>query len=138
MNYDEAFTFLSTNFDAVVNTFRRSGAIQTSVVKAGAYQGGVVFVAIGSSAKLKNLRRDSRCTVTVVSPHWDRWCAVEGRAVIRDWDNTDHEALRVELREAFVACGGTHDDWDEYDRVMRDDSRAIVVVSADHVYGQGV
>ena len=138
MNYDDARRFLSTNFDAVVNTFRRSGAIQTSVVKAGAYQGGVVFVAIGSSAKLKNLRRDPRCTVTVVSPHWDRWCAVEGRAVIRAWDNTDHEALRVELREAFVACGGTHDDWDKYDRVMRDDSRAIVVVSADHVYGQGV
>ncbi len=137
MNYNDALPFLSTNFDAVVNTFRRSGAIQASVVKAGAYQGGVVFVAIGSSAKLKNLRRDPRCTVTVVSPHWDRWCAVEGAVVIRDWENTDHEALRVELREAFVACGGTHDDWDEYDRVMREDSRAIVVVRADHVYGQG-
>ena len=138
MDYEDARTFLSTNFDAVVNTFRRSGAIQASVVKAGAYQGGVVFVAIGSSAKLKNLRRDARCTVTVVSPHWDRWCAVEGTVVIRDWENTDHEALRVELREAFVACGGDHDDWDEYDRVMREDRRAIVVVSADHVYGQGI
>ena len=138
MNYNDAHTFLSANFDAVVNTFRRSGAIQSSVVKAGAYQGGVVFVAIGSSVKLKNLRRDPRCTVTVVSPHWDRWCAVEGTVVIRDWENTDHEALRVELREAFVACGGDHDDWDEYDRVMREDRRAIVVVCADHVYGQGV
>ena len=138
MNYNDAHTFLSANFDAVVNTFRRSGGIQSSVVKAGAYQGGVVFVAIGSSVKLKNLRRDPRCTVTVVSPRWDRWCAVEGTVVIRDWENTDHEALRVELREAFVACGGDHDDWDEYDRVMREDRRAIVVVRADHVYGQGV
>ena len=138
MDYEDARAFLSTNFDAVVNTFRGSGAIQASVVKAGAYQGGVVFVAIGSSAKLKNLGRDPRCTVTVVSPHWDRWCAVEGTVVIRDWENTDHEALRVELREAFVACGGAHDDWEEYDRVMREDRRAIVVVSADHVYGQGI
>ena len=138
MDYRDAENFLSTNFDAVVNTFRRWGAIQASVVKAGAYQGGVVFVAIGSSAKLKNLRRDPRCTVTVVAPRWDRWCAVEGRVVIRDWGNTDHEALRVELREAFVACGGTHEDWDEYDRVMREDRRAIVVVKPDHVYGQGI
>ena len=138
MDYNRARSFLSSNFDAVVNTFRRSGAIQSSVVKAGAYQGGVVFVAIGNSAKLKNLARDSRCTVTIVGTQWDRWCAVEGTVVIRDWDNTDHEALRVELREAFVACGGTHDDWDEYDRVMREDRRAIVVVQPDHVYGQGI
>ena len=108
------------------------------MVKAGAYQNGVVFVAIGNSAKLKNLARDPRCTVTVVSPHWNRWCAVEGKVVIRDWDNTDHEALRIELRETFVACGGDHDDWDEYDRVMREDRRAIVVVQPDHIYGQGV
>ncbi len=138
MDYTDALAFLSSNFDAVVNTFRKSGAIQSSVVKAGAYQSGVVFVAIGNSAKLKNLARDPRCTVTIVSPHWNRWCAVEGKVVIRDWDNTDHEALRIELRETFVACGGDHDDWDEYDRVMREDRRAIVVVQPDHIYGQGV
>ena len=67
MDYNDALAFLSSNFDAVVNTFRKSGAIQSSVVKAGAYQNGVVFVAIGNSAKLKNLARDPRCTVTVVS-----------------------------------------------------------------------
>ncbi len=138
MDYTDARPFLSSNFDAVVMTFRNSGAIQSSVVKAGAYQGGVVFVAIGDSAKLKNLARDPRCTVTIVSPHWDRWCTVEGTVVVRDWGNTEHEALRIELREAFVACGGDHDDWDEYDRVMREDRRAIVVVQPDHVYGQGV
>ena len=58
MDYNDALAFLSSNFDAVVNTFRKSGAIQSSVVKAGAYQNGVVFVAIGNSAKLKNLARD--------------------------------------------------------------------------------
>ena len=38
MDYNDALSFLSSNFDAVVNTFRKSGAIQSSVVKAGAYQ----------------------------------------------------------------------------------------------------
>ena len=55
---------------------------------------------------------------------------------IRDWENTDHEALRLARRKAFKACGGDHSDWDEYDRVMKEDRRAIVVVKPDHVYGQ--
>ena len=138
MRYEDARTYLSSNFDAVVNTIRKNGSIQASVVKAGAYEDGVVFVAIGNSAKLRNLARDPRCTVTTVSTHWGSWCAVEGTVTIRDWENTDHEALRLELRKAFKACGGDHSDWDEYDRVMKEDRRAIVVVKPDHVYGQGI
>ena len=138
MIFEDVRAFLESNFDAVVTTLRKDGATQASVVKAGAYEDGVVIVAMGSSAKLKNLARDPRCTVLTVSPDWGRWCVVEGTVTIRDWDNTDHEKLRLELREAFKACGGDHDDWDEYDRVMREDRRAIVVVKPYHVYGQRV
>ena len=138
MNFEDARSFFDSNFDAVVTTFRKSGAAQSSVVKAGAYKDGVVLVAIGSSAKLKNLARDPRCTLLTVSPGWNRWCVVEGTVTIRDWDNTDHEELRVELRNAFRACGGQHSDWDEYDRVMKADRRAIVLIKPHHVYGQGV
>jgi len=138
LEYEHAKPFLTSNFDAVVNTFRKSGAIQASVVKAGAYKDGIVFVAIGNSAKLINLARNPRCTVTMVSTHWQAWCVVEGKAIIRDWNNTDHESLRLELRAAFKACGGHHDDWSEYDRVMREDYRAIVYVQPDHIYGLGI
>ena len=31
----------------------------------------------------------------------------------------DAERLHVLLREIFQAAGGTHDDWDTYDRTIR-------------------
>jgi hypothetical protein len=41
------------------------------------------------------------------------------------------------LREAFKGAGGTHDDWDEYDRVMAADRRAVVFVTPTRVYSNG-
>jgi len=35
----------------------------------------------------------------------------------------------------FVAAGGTHDDWDEYDRVMAAERRTAVFVHADRISG---
>jgi hypothetical protein len=40
----------------------------------------------------------------------------------------------VMLREIFTATGGTHDDWDTYDRVMREERRTAVLISPDRVY----
>ncbi|MDT4921585.1 MAG: hypothetical protein QOI15_2487, partial [Pseudonocardiales bacterium] len=37
-------------------------------------------------------------------------------------------------REVFEAAGGAHDDWDEYDRVMRTDRRAAVLVTPTRIY----
>jgi hypothetical protein len=33
------------------------------------------------------------------------------------------------LRAVFRAAGGTHDDWDEYDRVMAAEGRVAVLVT---------
>jgi hypothetical protein len=38
------------------------------------------------------------------------------------------------LREVFQAAGGTHDDWDIYDQVMRDERRTAVLVRPTHTY----
>jgi hypothetical protein len=37
----------------------------------------------------------------------------------------------------FKAAGGTHDDWDEYDRVMASERRAAVFIAAQRVYSNG-
>ena len=50
-------------------------------------------------------------------------------------DETDAESLRLLLRDVFTACGGTHDDWDTYDRVMREEGRVAVLVPPRRVYG---
>ena len=137
MSFEDWRSFFEEHNDAVITTFRRNGAAQMSVVNAGAYKDGVVTVLIGNSAKLKNLARDPRCTLIVVTDNWGEWAVIEGKVEITGWDNTDHEALRLELRDAYRACGGgEHPDWEEYDRVMKGERRAIVLIRPDHVYGQ--
>ena len=49
-------------------------------------------------------------------------------------DGIDAERLRMLLREIFTAAGGTHDDFDTYDRVMREERRTAVFVHPDRVY----
>jgi PPOX class probable F420-dependent enzyme len=129
----------------VVSTLRADGTIQASVVNAGVYEhpvsraGGVAFVAMGGSRKLANLRARPRVTV-VARASW-QWAAAEGDAELIGPDDpiggVDAEQLRLALRAVFVAAGGSHDDWDEYDRAMAAERRTIVFVSVDRVYSNG-
>jgi PPOX class probable F420-dependent enzyme len=128
---------------AVVSTTRGDGTIQSSVVNAGVLQhplGGrpvVAFVAAGSSQRLRNLRARPRTTV-VLRASW-QWAGVEGTVELAGPDDPlegiDAERLRVLRREIFTAAGGTHDDWDEYDRVMASERRVAVFVDPIRVYG---
>jgi hypothetical protein len=96
----------------------------------------VGLVAIGGSRKLRNLRADPRATI-VARAGW-QWATVEGTAEIIGPDDphpdVDGEALRLLLRDIFRAAGGTHDDWDAYDRVMADDRRAAVLLAPRRIY----
>ena len=52
-------------------------------------------------------------------------------------DGIDADGVRLLLRAVFTGAGGTHDDWDTYDRVMRDERRVAVLIDPDRVYGNG-
>jgi hypothetical protein len=41
------------------------------------------------------------------------------------------------LRAIFTAAGGTHDDWDEYDRVMAEEGRTAVLLEPARIIGNG-
>jgi PPOX class probable F420-dependent enzyme len=128
-------------FLAMISTARADGTIQSSVVNAGVLadpdngQQVVGFVTYGP-AKLANLRARPQVTVTFRAG-WE-WAAVEGRARIIGPDDptpgVDAERLRLLRREVFTAAGGTHDDWDEYDRVMAAERRAVVLVTPTRIY----
>jgi PPOX class probable F420-dependent enzyme len=126
----------------VVTTLRSDGTAQASVVNAGVLShpltGAPVvgLVAAGGSRKLQNLRADPRCTI-VARAGW-RWATVEGTAQLvgpdDDHPDIDPEALRLLLRSIFEAAGGTHDDWDTYDRVMAEERRAAVLITPRRTY----
>ena len=136
MEFKDALPFLELEHSAVVTTIGRSGLPQATIVRAGPYEGTMAFVVRGGTVKLANLKRDDRCTVLVAKPDWTRYATVEGRAATHRQDNTGEEELRMLLRRVFSAAGGTHSDWEEYDRVMREEARAVVLVTPERVYGR--
>ena len=137
MEFEDAVPFLQNNHRAVISTYQKTGGMQSSIVVCGAYQGQGAFVSVhGSSAKVRNLRRDPRCTMLAVTSDWRSYVVVEGQATLKDARNTDAEELRVLLREVFRACGDQeHPDWEEYDQAMVKQDAVVLLVSPDRVYG---
>ncbi len=137
MQFEDVRLFLETNHRGVVTTRRANGATQASIVVCGAYKGNAAFVAVrGSSAKVRNLRREPSCTVLAVTEDWRSFSVVEGSASLFDASNTPAEELRVLLREVYRACGDKdHPDWEEYDRAMVAQQAVVVLVSPERVYG---
>jgi PPOX class probable F420-dependent enzyme len=143
MNSLDSFVTVArqVNYLAVVSTLRADDTIQSTLVNVGVLPSPfgservLAFVTYGK-VKLANLRMRPQLTVTSVSG-W-RWSTVEGRAAIvgpdDPHDGVDAERLRLLLRQVFEAAGGTHEDWAEYDRVMRDERRAAVLVTPTRVY----
>lgn len=128
---------------ATVCTTRADGSVQASLVNAGILdhpldgQPMAGFVAAGNALKLRHLRARPELTI-MWRAGWE-WVAVEGEATLigpdDPVDGIDDERLRLLLREVFQSAGGTHDDFDEYDRVMRDEHRTVVLVRPYRMYG---
>ncbi|MGI9164653.1 MAG: TIGR03618 family F420-dependent PPOX class oxidoreductase [Mycobacterium sp.] len=127
---------------AVVSTLRADQTIQASLINAGILphpgtgEPILGFVTYGR-VKLANLR--SRPQVAVTFRDGWRWATVEGSAELAGPDDAQNwldgaERLRLLLREVFVACGGSHDNWGEYDRVMAEQGRTAVLITPTRVY----
>jgi PPOX class probable F420-dependent enzyme len=129
----------------VVSTLRADNTIQASLVNAGVLphprsgQPVLAFVTYGK-VKLANLRARSQLAATF-RDGW-QWATVEGNAELAGPDDpqpwlSDADQLRLLLRDVFTAAGGTHDNWDEYDRVMAEQRRTLVFVEPTRVYSNG-
>ena len=128
-------------FLAVVSTLRANETMQCSVVNAGVLahpvdRADVVgFVTYGRT-KLANLR--VRPQLSIVYRVERKWIAVEGRAELIGPDDPhpefSAEQLRLLLREVFVAAGGSHNDWDSYDRIMVEQRRTVVLMRPSRIY----
>ncbi|OBH51954.1 PPOX class F420-dependent oxidoreductase [Mycobacterium sp. E2479] len=130
---------------AVISTVRGDGTVQASLVNVGLLahpstgEQALAFTTYGR-VKLANLRARPQLAVTFRNG-W-QWATVEGRAELVGPDDAqpwlaDADQLRLLLREVFTAAGGTHDNWDEYDRVMASERRAVVLIAPTRVYSNG-
>ena len=71
---------------------------------------------------------------------WE-WVAVEGPVRLVGPDDLPAgfpaDGLPALLRDVFTAAGGTHEDWEEFDRVMAAERRAAVLVEPARVTSNG-
>jgi PPOX class probable F420-dependent enzyme len=127
----------------VVSTSRADGSIQSSVVNAGVLPHPVTgepvvgLVARAGSRKLANLRERPRASI-VIRVGW-QWASAEGPAtLIGPDDPSDGVDVRLLLREIFIAAGGIHEDFDEYDRVMAHERRTAILITPERLYSSGL
>jgi PPOX class probable F420-dependent enzyme len=142
LSLDDAMAIAAQDaYLAVVATTRDDGSVQASVVNAGAVEHPVTgeqvtgLVTYGP-AKLRNLRARPRIAVTWRAG-W-RWVTVEGTAELigpdDPHDGLDQDQVRLLLRRVFTGAGGTHDDWDGYDRAMAEQRRTAVLIRPERIY----
>ena len=141
---DTVRKYLSTDTGlAVISTAQADGRVLSSLVNCGLIDHPVsgevrlAMVSGGGAARLGHIRRGSEVTVAVTRG-WN-WAGVTGPAeLVGPVDSASglgSDATRLLLREIFEAAGGTHDDWEEFDRAMADDGRTAVLVSPERIIG---
>ena len=141
---DHVRRFVRTDQGLAVVSFGRSdGSVHSSLVNAGVMDHpvtGVESVALvvrGNTVKLRHWRHTPEATI-VFKSGWS-WIGVEGTTTIigpdDHLDGFDPSGIPRLLRDVFTAAGGTHEDWDQYDRVMAAERRTAVFVHPARIMG---
>jgi len=86
--------------------------------------GAVIFSSRETAIKVKNLRRDPRASLCVLSDEfYGSWIQIDGRAAIVSLP----EAMDG-LVDYYRRLAGEHPDWDDYRRAMENERRVLVRV----------
>ena len=130
MDAEAAREFIGKNHRAVLATYRADGSPQMSPVMADVDADGLIVVSTRETAmKTKNLRRDPRASLCVMSDgFYGEWVLVDGRAAIISLP----EAMEG-LVEYYRRVAGEHPDWDDYRAAMERERRVLLRISIDRV-----
>jgi len=107
-------------------TTRTDGRPQVSPVSGGVDNAGRIVVSTyPDRAKVRNVERDPRVSVCVLSDEWDGpWVQVDGRAEVLHLP-----AAEDALVDYYRCIAGEHPDWDEYRAAMRLQGKSLIRVT---------
>jgi PPOX class probable F420-dependent enzyme len=130
---------------AVVSTLRADHSIQSTLVNAGIInhpRTGRPVAAFVTAGQVKQAHLRARPQITVTFRSGWQWASIEGAAVLVGPDDPQPWLSAAELpsllRAIFVAAGGQHDDWEEFDAVMVRERRLAVLVDPLRIYSNPV
>lgn len=129
MDLEKARTFLETHHRAVLATRRRSGDPQLSVVAAAVDdEGRAVISSRETAVKTKNLRRDPRASLLVMSDQfYGEWVQLDGTVEVVSLP----DAMEP-LVDYYRRVAGEHDDWDDYRAAMEKERRVLLRMTIEH------
>jgi len=128
MNRETALDFIREHHDAVMFTYRRDGSPQMSPITCNVDPDGFVVVSTRETAlKTKNLRRDPRVSLCVVSQgFYGEWIQVDGTAEVIALPDAMERLI-----DYYRSLRGEHPDWDDYRAAMTRDRRVIVRITVE-------
>jgi PPOX class probable F420-dependent enzyme len=135
---EELLTLLAEHKLGVLATLKRDGRPQLSNVTYH-YDSARHLVRVSVTAdraKTRNLERDSRASLHVMSADGWSWTVAEGTADLTAVASQPQDAAVEELVDLYRAVQGEHPDWDEYRAAMIADRRRVVRLRVEHAYGQ--
>lgn len=123
MDLEKARTFVESHHRAVLATRRRSGDPQLSVVAAAVDdEGRAVISSRETAVKTKNLRRDPRASLLVMSDQfYGEWVQLDGTVEVVSLP----DAMEP-LVDYYRRVAGEHDDWDDYRAAMEKERRVLL------------
>ncbi|MEU1624155.1 PPOX class F420-dependent oxidoreductase [Streptomyces sp. NPDC020096] len=118
--------FVRPRHRAILLTTRADGRPQGSPVTCGVDGSGRLAVSTyPDRAKARNVRRDPRASLIVLSDDWNGpWVQIDGPAQVVDLP----ESIEP-LVEYYRNIAGEHPDWDEYREAMRRQGKSLIRVT---------
>jgi PPOX class probable F420-dependent enzyme len=139
MPVDRALLDLAAGRDlGVLATIKRDGRPQLSNVNfhldADAWL--VRVSVVDGRAKVANLRRDPRASISVSSADGWSYAVLEGTSQLTPVATDPGDATVEELVDVYRSIRGEeHPDWDEYRQAMVTDHRLVLRLRVEHAYG---
>lgn len=131
MDFARALDVIRLNHRGVLATLKRDGRPQLSSVSYLLDVDGRIRISVTRDrAKTRNLRRDPRASLQVLTDDWFRYLVVEARAEIEDGPETLGDLRRVYER----ITGRPHPNWAEYDAAMIRDGRVLLALTIERIY----
>ncbi len=130
MTHDEALQFVRQHTRAVLATIRRDGRPQLSHVSYTLDDDNTIKISVTADrAKTRNLKRDPRATLSIITESWSQYLVVEGICTV-----IEDDPLPILRRVYERIRGEPHPNWAEFDAAMLRDGRVVLSITVDRMY----